>query len=85
MDHISDFLSRYLSPYLKREQTKETIAVVCSDVLGITLSPEKISIRGEVCVVAGHPSVKHQIFLRQEEIIQKLHQIKTTAHIRVLQ
>ena len=70
MDHISGFLSRYLSPYLKHYHAKESAARVCSDVLGVEILPEHITLKGITCVVAGNHVLKHRIFLKQEEIKQ---------------
>lgn len=85
MDHISGFFSRYLSPYLEREKTKEYIAKICSEVLGVSILPEHIIVSGNKCIISGSQSLKHQIFLKQEEILQILHTQKNTARLESIQ
>jgi len=85
MDHISDFLSRYLSPYLRREKVKECVVNILSEILHVSVLPEQIVLRGDICIVSGHPSIKHQIFLNKEAILQALQQQEKTAHIKAVQ
>jgi hypothetical protein len=84
MDHISGFFSRYLSPYLKHQHAKEFIAQVCSEVLGVPVSPEQITIKGSVCSISGNRGLKHQIFLKQEEIQKRLAENPVTRRVQVI-
>jgi hypothetical protein len=81
MDHISGFLSRYLSPYFKNERVKESVAKICSEVLKTEILVHQISIKSGVCVVAGSQSIKHQLFLHQEEIMKRFRDVKELSKI----
>jgi len=81
MDHISGFFSRYLSPYLKHQQAKEFIAQVCGEVLGVAVTPEQVTIKGSLCTISGNHGLKHQIFLKQEEIQKRLAENSLTRRI----
>jgi hypothetical protein len=81
MDHISGFFSRYLSPYFRKERMKESAAKICSEVLGVEVLPAHITIRSGVCAVAGSQALKHQIFLRQEDILRRFKENKDLSLI----
>lgn len=72
MDHISGFFSRYLSPLLKQEQGREAVAGLINEMFKTNISAGQISIRSGVCHVSGGQSLKHQIFLNQSAILERI-------------
>ncbi len=81
MDHISGFFSRYLSPYLKHQHAKESVAEVCSEILGMPISSEDVQIVRGVCTIKGNHGIKHQIFLHQEELLRRFKEETSTNKI----
>jgi hypothetical protein len=72
MDHISGFFSRYLSPLLKQEQGREAIMNIIKEMFKVDISSSQISIRSGVCHVSGGQSLKHQIFLHQSTLLERI-------------
>jgi hypothetical protein len=81
MEHISGFFSRYLSPYFKQERIKESVARICSDVIGVSIQSKDISIRSGVCSIQGSQGLKHQLFIHKQEILKQFQDVKELAHL----
>jgi len=74
MKNISSFLSKFTRITPPERFVKEVFVKVVSDTTGITLSKNEINVKGSVLFISPDPTVKSELFLKKDLLLEKLNQ-----------
>jgi hypothetical protein len=84
MIEIKDLLGRFSNILLSEEGKRESVRQVISEVIKANIEKEDIKIKNNTIYLNIKPIYKNEVFLKQEEIIEKLTGVfnKTPKEIR---
>ena len=81
MNHISLFLEKFKNLGLKEFLVKEEIAKIIEKKCGVVISPKDITYTDGLLTIKGSRSLKSELFLRKQEIVEEIENNFTTTKI----
>ena len=81
MDHISLFLKKFETLGLREVLVKEEIAKIIEKKCGVKISMKDITYIDGLLTIKGSRSLKSELFLRKQEIVEEIENNFTTTKI----
>jgi hypothetical protein len=84
MKDLFKLLERFTNSLNKDEVTRQMVATVISDRIGVPFNPENVSIKNGVLQLSSSPALNNEIRLKEDSIRQELKETRNINILRVL-
>lgn len=72
MFHINDLFKKFHAAIHSKDELKETIISVITEIIGYGIDPQNIRVYGDTVYVRENPVLKNEIFFKKKEILDMI-------------